>query len=138
MFDLDFNFIRSIGSCGKGRSEFSGPREVKFDNTGNISVAERDDERVQVMDIDGCYIRVFGQEKEKLRGPSALDKYVYVSDLSDHCIVVYESLSPRHGHEEGEFCLSYLDEYMYRERYGRTAREPFDSIMADIAHQYPV
>ena len=33
---------------------------------------------------------------------------------------------------------SYLDEYMYRERYGRTSREMFDSIIADIANQYPV
>ena len=33
---------------------------------------------------------------------------------------------------------SYLDEYMYRERYGRTSREMFDSIIADIADQYPV
>lgn len=33
---------------------------------------------------------------------------------------------------------SYLDEYMYRERYGRTARELFDNIIDDIANQYPV
>ena len=33
---------------------------------------------------------------------------------------------------------SYLDEYMYRERYGRTARQCFDSIIGDIATQYPV
>ena len=39
-------------------------------------------------------------------------------------------------HEEQ--LASYLDEYMYRERYGRTAREVFDSIITDIAHQCPV
>ena len=33
---------------------------------------------------------------------------------------------------------SYLDEFMYRERYGVFARQMFDSIMADIATQYPV
>ena len=33
---------------------------------------------------------------------------------------------------------SYLDEYMYRERYGRTARALYDNIIADIAQQYPV
>ena len=39
-------------------------------------------------------------------------------------------------HEEQ--LASYLDEYMYRERYGRTSREMLDSIIADIADQYPV
>ena len=37
-----------------------------------------------------------------------------------------------------EQLASYLDEYMYRERYGRTARELFDNIIADIANQYAV
>ena len=32
----------------------------------------------------------------------------------------------------------YLDEFMYRERYGQTARQCFDSIIHDIATQYPV
>ena len=57
------------------------------------------------------YIRAFDQEG-KLRMPSAIhivDKYVYVSDWSDHCIVVYETSGQfvtsfgRHGHEKGEF-----------------------------------
>ena len=33
---------------------------------------------------------------------------------------------------------SYLDEFMWRERYGKTAGEAFRSIMADIAAFYPV
>ena len=33
---------------------------------------------------------------------------------------------------------SYLDEYMYRERFGNTATQLFNSIMSDFATQYPV
>ena len=33
---------------------------------------------------------------------------------------------------------SYLDEFMWRERHGRTARQAFDSICRDIALKYPV
>ena len=33
---------------------------------------------------------------------------------------------------------SYLDEFMYRVRYGNTAREAFNNILSDIADQYPV
>ena len=65
------------------------------------------------MDISGHFIRVFGQEGEgKLHRPSGLhiaDKYVYVSDYSGHCIVVYETSGQfvtsfgRFGKREGEF-----------------------------------
>ena len=32
----------------------------------------------------------------------------------------------------------YLDEFMWRERYGKTTREAFDSIISDISTQYPL
>ena len=110
VFDLDLNFVRSIGSCGKGRGEFYAPYDVKFDTAGNMYVAEWGNGRVHT---SGQFIRVFGQEGEgKLGGPSGLhiaDKYVYVSDLSGHCIVVYETSGQfvtsfgRRGEKEGEF-----------------------------------
>ena len=95
VFNLDLNFIRSIGSRGKGRGELNWPHDAKFDIAGNIYVVEYANERVQVMDSSGRFIRVFGREGEgKLDGPMALhiaDKYVYVSDYSHHRIVVYET-----------------------------------------------
>ena len=117
VFDLDLNFVRSIGSCGKGRGEFGAPFDVKFDTAGNMYVAEFVNERVQVMDTSGQFIRVFGQEGEgKLCEPSGLhiaDKYVYVSDFNSHCIVVYETSGQfvtsfgRRGEKEGEFRSPY-------------------------------
>ena len=120
VFDLDLNFVQSIGSCGTGRGEFDAPYDVKFDTAGNMYVAELGNERVQVMDISGHFIRSFGQEGEgKLGWPSALhiaDKFVYVSDVSSNCIVVYETSGQfvtkfgRRGREEGElncpFCIT--------------------------------
>ena len=117
VFDLDLNFVRSIGSRGKGRGELYVPLDVKFDTAGNMYVAEFDNGRVQVMDTSGQFIRVFGQEGEgKLRGPSGLhiaDKYVYVSDHSGECIVVYETSGQfvtsfgRPCQKEGEFQYPY-------------------------------
>ena len=117
VFDLDLNFIRSIGSHGKGRGEFNDPHEVKFDTAGNMYVADSDNNRVQVMDSSGQFIREFGQEGEgKLDGPSALyfaDKYVYVSDFRHHRIVVYETSGQsvtsfgKKGQREGEFQYPY-------------------------------
>ena len=117
VFDLDLNFVRSIGSHGTGRGEFDAPYDVKFDTAGNMYVAEYGNKRVQVMDISGHFIRSFGQEGEgKLGGPSALhiaDKFVYVSDVSSHCIVVYETSGQfvtkfgRYGYNEGELNSPY-------------------------------
>ena len=117
VFDLDLNFVRSIGSRGTGRDELDAPYDVKFDTAGNMYVAEICNERVQVMDISGHFIRSFGQEGEgKLVGLSALhiaDKFVYVSDYNSHCIVVYETSGQfvtkfgRCGHKEGELSYPY-------------------------------
>ena len=117
VFDLDFNFIRSIGSPGKGRGEFDTPYDVKFDTDGCMYVVEHGNARVQVLDRSGHFIRVFGEKgKGKLNRPSALhivDKCVYVCDLSGDCIVVYETSGQfvasfgGRGHEEGEFCGPY-------------------------------
>ena len=114
VFDLDLNFVRSIGSRGSGRGEFDAPSDVKFDTAGNMYVAEWRNKRVQVMDSSGRFIREFGQGK--LSGPSGLliaDKYVYVSDFSGSCIVVYETSGQyvtsfgRPGRNEGEFRVPY-------------------------------
>ena len=110
VFDLDLNFVRSIGSHGSGRGEFGLPFDVKFDTAGNMYVADRSNGRVQVMDSSGRFIREFGQGK--LSGPSGLliaDKYVYVSDVRGDCIVVYETSGQYvtsfgwYGQNEGEF-----------------------------------
>ena len=110
VFDLDLNFVRSIGSHGSGRGEFDQPHDVKFDTAGNMYVADGGNRRVQVMDSSGRFIREFGQGK--LSRPSGLltaDKYVYVSNVSGHCIVVYETSGQyvtsfgRLGLNEGEF-----------------------------------
>ena len=120
VFDLDLNFVKSIGSCGEGRGEFYAPHDIKFDAAGNMYVAEFSNGRVQVLDTSGQFIQEFGQEEErKLSGPSGLhivDKIVYVSDWSGHCIVVYETSGQfvtsfgMYGQNKGEFqgprCIS--------------------------------
>ena len=125
IFDLDLNFVRSIGSRGKGSGEFNAPKDIKFDLAGNMYVAEWGNKRVQVMDRSGQFIREFGEGK--LKRPLGLhiaDKYVYVSDLSGDCIVVYETSGQfvtsfgRLGQNEGEFhdpfCItSCVDGYIH-------------------------
>ena len=113
VFDIDLNFVRSIGSHGKGRGEFNAPLDVKFDTADNMYVADYNNSRVQLLDSSGHFIRAFGEKgKRKLDGPLCLhiaDKYVYVSDNSGNCIVVYDILGRfitsfgGYGQKEGEF-----------------------------------
>ena len=96
VFDLDLNFIQSIGSHGKGFAPF----DVKFDTAGHMYVAEYDNNRVQVMDKNGQFIRMFGQNWLcKPSGLHIVDKYVYVSDYTVDRIVVYDT--------SGEFVTSF-------------------------------
>ena len=113
VFDVNLNFVRSIGSHGKGRGEFNKPYDVKLDTAGNIYIADCYNSRVQVLDNSGHFIRTLGDEGErKLRRPSGLhiaDKYVYISDLGGNCVLVYETSGHfvtsfgRRGENEGEF-----------------------------------
>ena len=117
VFDLDLNFIQSISLNSKGRRKLDFPYDVAFDTAGNMYVAEYGNERVQVMDSSGQFIRAFGQGGEgKLSKPTALyiaDKHVYVSDYSQHRIAVYQTSGHfvtsfgRRGHGEGELYFPY-------------------------------
>ena len=104
VFDLDLNFIKSIGTPGKGKGEFDSPEDIKFDASGNMYVTDVDNYRVQVLDSSGHFIRVFGEEQREpfcLAGLYIIDKYVYGTDM-DHCIVVYKT--------SGEFVTSFGEE----------------------------
>ena len=113
VFDLDLNFIGSIGSCGRGKGEFERPYDVAFDTARNMYVVEWGNDRVQVMDSSGQFIRMIGKERKgKLSCPTAFhiaDKYVYVSDWSNDRIAVYETSGQyvtsfgRRGEGEGKF-----------------------------------
>lgn len=114
VFDMDLNFIRSIGSHGRGRGEFDKPFDVKFDAKGKMYVAEYGNGRVQVMDTSGKFLRTFGERGhgKMSHQPSGLliaDKFVYVSDYTNDCILVYETRGNfvtsfgTFGLKEGEF-----------------------------------
>ena len=117
VLNLNLGFVHSISPYGKRRCEFNGPFDVQFDSTGLMYIAEYNNKRVQVMDINGCFLREFGQDGNvKLKGPSAIhivDRFVYVSDFNGHCIVVYETSGQfvttfgKLGNMEGEFKTPY-------------------------------
>ena len=63
MFDCELNFIRTIGSHGSGIGEFNFPFDLDFDAEGNAYIADYGNNRIQVLDTSGQFIRQFGHEK---------------------------------------------------------------------------
>ena len=62
----------------------------------------------------------------------------FVDPLILELLSLTESKFKRTKGVASEQLPSYLDEFMWRERYGRTANTALNSILDDIATQYPV
>jgi DNA-binding beta-propeller fold protein YncE len=56
-FDHDGNFINAWGRTGSGRGEFDIAHSVAIDASGLVYVVDRNNQRIQVFDADGNYVR---------------------------------------------------------------------------------
>jgi hypothetical protein len=79
-FSKDGKLIKIIGKKGRGPGEFMGPHSLAFDSQGRLFVADRGNNRIQILDQEGRFItewRNFGR-------PSGLfiskDDTLYVAD----------------------------------------------------------
>jgi DNA-binding beta-propeller fold protein YncE len=54
-FDRNGVFVKSWGSRGSGNDQFSTARSIAVDTLGNVYVADRGNNRIQVFDNDGAY-----------------------------------------------------------------------------------
>jgi DNA-binding beta-propeller fold protein YncE len=59
-FDKDGRFLMAWGKKGKGPGEFNLPHAVRIDSRGMVYVADRENDRVQVFDERGKFMRQFG------------------------------------------------------------------------------
>jgi DNA-binding beta-propeller fold protein YncE len=56
-FDADGNFIKTWGGEGTGPGQFNQPHSVMTDGQGNLHVADRSNQRIQVFDAEGNFQR---------------------------------------------------------------------------------
>jgi hypothetical protein len=56
-FDRDGNFIRTWGGEGTGPGQFDVPHSIVVDAKGLLHIADRSNQRIQVFDADGTYLR---------------------------------------------------------------------------------
>jgi DNA-binding beta-propeller fold protein YncE len=78
-FTKDGKFIRSIGRFGSGPVEFRTPHDITMDREGRLFVADRGNNRVQILDQDGRFIA----EWKQFGRPSGIyirNDLIYVAD----------------------------------------------------------
>ncbi len=56
-FDRNGNYIKSWGKYGKGDGEFDLPHTVAVDKEGRVYVGDRENQRIQIFDGDGTFIK---------------------------------------------------------------------------------
>jgi DNA-binding beta-propeller fold protein YncE len=56
-FDTDGNFIKTWGGEGAGPGQFNVPHSIIADAKGLIYIADRSNQRIQVFDADGAFLR---------------------------------------------------------------------------------
>ena len=59
-FNQEGKFLLAWGKKGKGEGEFNLPHAVRLDSKGQVYIADRENDRVQVFDQNGKFLRQFG------------------------------------------------------------------------------
>jgi DNA-binding beta-propeller fold protein YncE len=56
-FDADGNFLKTWGGEGAGPGQFKQPHSIVTDGKGQLYVADRSNQRIQVFDAEGTFVR---------------------------------------------------------------------------------
>jgi DNA-binding beta-propeller fold protein YncE len=79
IFTPDGSFIRSFGKLGSGPAEFRTPHDITLDPQGRLFVADRGNNRIQILGLDGRFIaewKQFGRPS----GIAIRNGLIYVAD----------------------------------------------------------
>ena len=91
VFSQDGQLVRTIGSAGSGPGQFSSPRAVAISPDEELYVSDQSNCRVQVLTLQGAYIREFGKGQFKSQHKLLLssDKHVLVADSGNNRVAVF-------------------------------------------------
>ena len=105
ILNSDLTMSNSFGESGTGEGEIRSARDVACDSTGNVYVADRNNDRIQIFTAEGRFLRMFGgrvKGERKLDWPSGIaidsNDMVYVSEWAINRVSVFTS--------EGQFVTS--------------------------------
>jgi DNA-binding beta-propeller fold protein YncE len=99
VYDADppYRFIRAIGTSGKKHTltdpgNFSYPTNVAVDSDGNVYVSDTFNDRVEIFDADGNFVRTFGKAGD---GPGYFARPKGIAVDSDGHVWVADSVTDR-------------------------------------------
>jgi len=98
VFDLEGNFVRTVGTLGRGPGQFARPKGIAVDRGHNLYVVDAAFENVQLFDADGRLLMYFG-------GPYEGPGYLY---LPVKVIVDYDNLQYFQEYVDPRFTLKHL------------------------------
>jgi sugar lactone lactonase YvrE len=78
-FTKDGKFIRSFGRWGAGPGEFKTPHDIAMDGSGNLVVADRGNQRIQILTQDGTFLAEWKQYGRP-SGVAIRGDRIYVAD----------------------------------------------------------
>jgi DNA-binding beta-propeller fold protein YncE len=98
VYDADtFKLLRKIGTAGKNHTlttpgDFSKPTNVAVDKDGNLFVTDTLNDRVEVFDADGVFVRAFGKNGD---GPGDFARPKGIAVDCDNHVWVADSMTNR-------------------------------------------
>lgn len=83
----DLTFFNNFGSYGSGDGQINEPYDVAFDSTGNVYVADCNNNRIQVFTAEGQFVMKFGRYGS---GDGELDQPIGICSDSEDVVYVTE------------------------------------------------
>ncbi|HSQ58059.1 MAG TPA: peptidyl-alpha-hydroxyglycine alpha-amidating lyase family protein [Gemmata sp.] len=80
-FTPDGRLIRSWGEPGRGPGQFHIPHGIAIDSAGTVYVADRENSRLQLFDLEGKFLTEWGNIARPCQVFAAPDGKVYVAEL---------------------------------------------------------
>ena len=112
IYTKELEYVRQIGSPGKGPKQFCNIRDVSSDEHDNLYVSDAYNHRIQILSNGGEYLHSIGCDGNRLKLPFGVcvsGQNVYVTDNNNHNISVYTTTGEyvttlgQEGSNEGEY-----------------------------------
>ena len=98
------SFIRKFGKFGSCPGQFNSPRDISFVNDNLLAIADTNNDRIQIVNVEGCPIQVLDQGMVKPWGIGTCEGHlVAIADALDKCVKVYDINTKKMVQNFGKF-----------------------------------
>jgi regulation of enolase protein 1 (concanavalin A-like superfamily) len=110
VFDAEGNFVSTYGSYGSGSGKFNNPQGLAVDSSGNVIIADKGNNRLQVLSFDGTNFGFIRSVAAGFNGPTGVAAYgsnrIIVADTGNNRVKVLDAtgnllaeyVAPNDGH----------------------------------------